>query len=665
MKIKELQLKDFLSFEELNLEFTDEAKVIQGENLDDDDQEANGAGKSAVFYGIEHAVLASTSKGCVEADLVRWGKKKAYVMLEIHCPVRRESLVIERNIGGSPKLVLNTVSGGGQRGEVEFSSVIDGNNQILKWIGITKEDLQNYYLISSKRHTSFMTSSNSNKMEMLSRLTNLEPLKAAKETIDEMVAGKDAEISSVTHAQSKQEGALETLLDSLESEHNRDFASELKESQDHIHQQIDTMELRSHRYTKQIAEKKASVKVMAEDMAKKLGELQQVLKGNEHIEVIAYSAEIEALEAAIETNSNKGERLRDKMVGINKDITESRDMLAESMQLVKGATMCPSCSFVFNPLEADVDIASEKTQIAELNLIIEQFTTALNQHKRAITKSEGVVSEFGLKKRQLRNEEIESEKVLRVAEEKAASLKRGIASIESRISDAAASIKSLGESADNCAQQIISLNEQLEGLKLGEINQARVDELEASIKASMDLADELATAYEAKLKEKNDIVRWGLNFTRFSSELAKESLTVITDRQNNILNDMRSDLRVRWEGFKVKKDGSASDKITPMIIRNGLEKGFNTYSGGERGRVEYSSILTSQSLINSTHPHGGLDFLFTDEIAEGIDAKGLVNIVQSLAKLNKTILLTTHVMNQSVTANVMTIRKRGGKSVIL
>ena len=47
MVIKEIGCENFLSFKELKLKISG-VKRIQGENLDDDGQETNGTGKSAI-----------------------------------------------------------------------------------------------------------------------------------------------------------------------------------------------------------------------------------------------------------------------------------------------------------------------------------------------------------------------------------------------------------------------------------------------------------------------------------------------------------------------------------------------------------------------------------------------------------------------------------------
>ena len=75
-------------------------------------------------------------------------------------------------------------------------------------------------------------------------------------------------------------------------------------------------------------------------------------------------------------------------------------------------------------------------------------------------------------------------------------------------------------------------------------------------------------------------------------------------------------------------------------------------------------MLALQGMINKSNPHGGLSFLFTDEIAEGIDALGLKLLIKSLDKFNFPILITTHVVNQAVGSKTLKVIKENNVSRI-
>ena len=192
-------------------------------------------------------------------------------------------------------------------------------------------------------------------------------------------------------------------------------------------------------------------------------------------------------------------------------------------------------------------------------------------------------------------------------------------------------------------QRLLSLQEKLEGLKgVAQVSERKV----------LDLREAL-----------DNITGWIFKMKEFKMYLSNIGIKKIQQYCNGVLEDMESDLKVKIDGFKMKADGTIKEEITPSIIRNDMID-FGSFSGGERGRLEYSMILAQQRIINETNPYGGLGFLFADEIAEGIDSLGLKLIAKSLSKFNFPILITTHVMNQSVGLKILKVIKENNISRI-
>ena len=156
--------------------------------------------------------------------------------------------------------------------------------------------------------------------------------------------------------------------------------------------------------------------------------------------------------------------------------------------------------------------------------------------------------------------------------------------------------------------------------------------------------------------------QWLIHFKDFKSYLAHQFLQVIEGLTNRYLIELGSDIQIKWEGFKVKADGTLSDKITPLIYRDGIEQEFGLYSGGERARMEFCLLLTIRELINTTHPRGGLDFMFVDEIFESLDARGLTNMLKSINHFHYPVLITTQKRDVNLHSQVLKIIKENGIS---
>jgi DNA repair protein SbcC/Rad50 len=134
------------------------------------------------------------------------------------------------------------------------------------------------------------------------------------------------------------------------------------------------------------------------------------------------------------------------------------------------------------------------------------------------------------------------------------------------------------------------------------------------------------------------------------------------------LEKMRCNLSVKLEGYKVNKDGSIREKVTPIILRDGEQEGSGSYrkfSGGERAKIDFAMIVALQTLINNNCENSGLDLLWIDEVTESLDGRGLENLIESVRDLGKTILVTSHVTHESHHDNILTIEKVNGKSRIL
>ena len=135
-------------------------------------------------------------------------------------------------------------------------------------------------------------------------------------------------------------------------------------------------------------------------------------------------------------------------------------------------------------------------------------------------------------------------------------------------------------------------------------------------------------------------------------------------RTNCFLKELGNDILVRFDGYKVKANGTIKEEISAVIIRDG-ERTFNSLSGGEQIRVLFSSILANRYLINLTHPYGGLDFLSVDEVFDRIDSVGLKYLIRSAKMLETCIMIISHVSDEDLSGEeILTIVKENGVSTI-
>lgn len=123
MKIKKIELSDFISHQQSSIEFKGEVNVIIG---------PNGAGKSSIVDGIAFSLFRDSSRGSQE-ELIRIGSNRAKVKLTLSN--EKDTIYIERNIskGSSTiedKIILN--------GKPLAFGARNVSNEIEKILGIDK-----------------------------------------------------------------------------------------------------------------------------------------------------------------------------------------------------------------------------------------------------------------------------------------------------------------------------------------------------------------------------------------------------------------------------------------------------------------------------------------------------------------------------------------------
>lgn len=657
-----LKLSNFLSFEELEYDFEKNPVLLMGENKTDEGQESNGSGKTAIQSAIEKCWLDYTSRKKVrDLDLIKYGKDIATLESWIYCPVRKEELHIKRILtkkGNKLELFINEEP-------VSFATVNDGNNFIIEWIGISKEDLSNYYVVNKKRFISFFSSSNTQKLELLGRFSNTSFL----EKIDTDIKSSLVELKG-------QEGKLQSRK------------SELVGKISLLQQQIE--EITSEKFEqekslriKALNDKKEKIRALQENNKEKLNELivnikkyQQSISnaGNQLLEVKQASEElikkhsqfekhVEELENELNHTHEECSLKRNELNEMNQSKMEVDKALFQIETLLSGVIECPNCSHRFI-LHQNVDVEEEEKKFEELKALGDEVKlqcTLINEDLNKIIRKESEkMSE--VKAERGKNNEFLSK--IASLQKQIISIEENIAKNESEIENANSRKGLIKENDCELEQEFVKIDKLISEIEKEEFDlSSQTQDLEckkSDFKSQLEGVDKELQTISLSINEHNE---WLIQYKEFKMYLANISIKEIQCHCNEILKDMDSDLRVSIDGFKQKADGTVKDEITPMVIRDRALT-FDSFSGGEGGRLEYAMILTQQAMINKANPYGGMEFLFTDEIAEGIDALGLRLLVKSLSNFHFPILITTHVVNQAVGSRVLKVVKENNNSRI-
>jgi exonuclease SbcC len=602
-----LQMTNFMSYSNETIEFEQETFIVHGENRYDRGQKTNGAGKSAP---LEALVIIMTGRclreGPTPVDFIKRGEEEMKLSFSMYNTILNTKIEIERTFY-SKKSKSQKVSIKENGVNVPVTDPNHANNIVIEYLGIQKEDLLNYYLISKDKYKGFFSSGDAAKKDIISRFSNINLIDIIFENIDVQIKQIRDIYQTKVDAINREQGKLETYKEQLEKEEKRDLKTEIEDK------------VRS--YNIDINNAKNSVVQYKQDLVRKDNE---ILKTEQAIDPVKKRVEdgdnfLLELEKLIESNRNS-------LNETNLTLTEISSKSIEAETLVRGKVNCPKCNFEFSTIDPSKDMSKVKEAIPVLQRLTVEHTQKVDVIQTQLNENLSKKSQGSLLKSQLDAQ---------------------IKTLESQL----VNLKGMKTSIDN---NIIKMNQYIEGREAlikqvsANINENHIKNID-SFKNSIEVVENTMRELEKEkvqfskdLDEKNDLK---IQFLKFKSYLIKKTIKVIEFYTNKTLLKMGSSISVFIEGYTMKKDGTGiSEKISTTVYREGIPAGiFGIFSSGERARIEVASILALQSLINSSSPSGGLNMLVLDEIIESIDSEGITGIVEELDRgFDKCIHIITH-----------------------
>lgn len=665
MEIVSLKLENFLSFKSLEHTFIKNPVLIQGKNLTEiESKETNGAGKSTMMAGIAYAILATPlRKQTLDRDLITWGEEEAHIWLDIYCPVRKETLNIHRvlKVKGSAVLELTINE---EVNSVQYATVNDGNAFILKWIGISAEDLKNYYIINKENFKSFVSSSNTDKLSLINRFIKAEQLDESDALIKEKVKPLENKKSIALGKLHTIEGELNVYNHQLKEEQERNLEDEKLRLIERLNDEIDTTINRYDRAEEKIQQSLSTIKLAEKDIKENQIKISEATKQLLLLEEIDYKDQYDAISVERESTDKKVEEIRKKR---KNHLAASIQLEAETNKLaaiLKGAVKCPHCGTEFVITDSSVDINKTRAEIARKRDEAHEHDASSKVALQEIADFEKQLKKFEERISGVRAKEQETIKAVRKVQSEITRIKGEIASKNQLITTCKEYIDHNRGVQAECDERSVQLAEQLERAEQEEI-QTREEELTGLVTLTQKKLEKARKECEEYEKQISDMMQWGLRFKEFKMSLACEQLKIIQDFANSALQKQRSELRLCIEGFKRDSKGKIKAEITVFVINGeGEYKSFWSFSGGERARVEVALIQAMQEMINGTNEWGGLHFLNIDEVLEGTDPLGLSLLLESLDGCGYPIYIISHVMNIRAGVTTLTVVKENGYSYI-
>lgn len=657
-------LKNFGPFESIDYDFRQEAIAVIGENRTQDDQLSNGSGKSFLEQGLFYGIYGVNLRDKQDKKLIRKGFDTAYICVFIYCPIRRQTLKIERELRakGSSVLAIYLIHDGDEIEieKVQFATVLDGNRYIANWVEISAEDAKSYYIVSKGNYNSFFRSSNTEKLALISRFINFSMLDKTKSIIDDKVLVLNEEKQVLDRSKASYEGKLsvyqEQLQEILDSNPEEEQLQEIKKAEDYIEdvkKAIESNELRISKEQQSALGLKHSLNELENLRTKVSEELSNIDTSNFDTIYKEIDEDVDVCRQEKRTKENSLNAIQNRIIDIKRTLNKIEVLLS-------GIIVCPNCQHEFF-LKTDKTVQEIKKQkeVAEIELNKESEEKKIAE--KSIEELDSVLDEYMSLKSQTDKEFDEVANQQRGLKKKVLELEHNIGSLDQQIKSKENLVKTLQNEIEN-GENLISLKlAYIKDLKNTKVVKKSTDEIENTIKETEHLIDDQCKKITNKNDEIFKIQRWTQRFKDFKMYLAMEQLKNIQSRANEILKSMGSDLRLMIEGFKVDAKGKVKEEITPYVFRDEMES-FFYYSGGEQARTEIALILAIQQMINATKQYGGMQFLLVDEILESADSLGIENIISSIKFLKQSSIIVTHVPKINEEISQIRIIKENGIS---
>lgn len=598
--LKDIKIQDFFSHVDSEYSFhNDCCTLIVGDNKDRGGN--NGAGKTTLFEAISVALTGRSLRDIKKESFINDEAESCLVKLSLYNNVTKHELEITRQFfRGNKSSKIEII----EDGEINstITSVNEADKRILELIGIGREDLLRYYIISQDNVYTFFTAADNEKKEILNRITSadlinplLEELSNRKKNLEE----KKNEFSKELVALDSKKETLDEQLEELKS--NIVSSEELLD----IQNRIKKLEKRKQSYL--------------EDNNNIHNELKKL--DGKNLDIDKLESNLLKIKKSIEDKKN----LKD----------ENKKIIRSAEQDLGGAVVCPKCGENFIP-ESELNLSVEDTkkilkEAEQENKSIETVLSKLLEQRKdiqsEIDEAEEIQDTIKRKKREIKSNEDE----IQIIDKKIVNRKKEIIEFRKRKENNVA-IKSIEDKIDECER--------------------KMEEVQKKI---MPLDEEL-----------NQVNYWTYYMGKngFKTYLANKAVSVLEGTVNSYLNKFKSDLSVNINGFKILKDGSVREKIESFVLESGMNpKLFMAMSGGERGRIKLAGILAIQHLINMSLNGNGLNLLILDESLSGIDSEGTMEFVNILENIGSTILLITqNIEDSKIFKNVLTVEKKNGVS---
>lgn len=173
--LTKVQAKNLCAFKDMEFSPAQQhTTLIFGNNMDDDSQQSNGSGKSALLEAIAIAITGETMRDAKMDEIINDAEDSASIEVMLYNDELHRTLEVKRNIFRKKpqEVIVNMYVGEAEQQPVTMPSVAEYNKYILDQLGLSRDDIYANFILTEGKYSSFLSAPDRMKKEIINRFSN-------------------------------------------------------------------------------------------------------------------------------------------------------------------------------------------------------------------------------------------------------------------------------------------------------------------------------------------------------------------------------------------------------------------------------------------------------------------------------------------------------------
>ena len=219
-QLTKLTATNICAFEELEYSpVQNQATLLFGNNLDNESQNSNGSGKSALIEALAIGILGEPLRKVNADEIINDRFSEATVSIIMSNGETGKQMTVNRRLSRKAPQdiqIFMQYAPDSNEEEVKQATVADYNKYVLEQIGLSKDDILHNFILTARKYQSFLSSSDKDKKEIINRFSNgimvdesIEALRADIEPLQKTFSDAENDVSKCI-------GRVSALADEIE-----------------------------------------------------------------------------------------------------------------------------------------------------------------------------------------------------------------------------------------------------------------------------------------------------------------------------------------------------------------------------------------------------------------------------------------------------------------